>query len=138
MNHRGAATRGVKRSARIAKDVHRLLGEALTFQVRDPRLEGVVITNVVVTDDLKLAKINWTLLSGRDPRHILEAEGGFEKARGLFRRLLGSELELKSVPELKFYYDTGLEHSRHIETLLATTATARTSEPDAPSHDPER
>ena len=114
----GSKGGGYKRGIRVARDIQRVLSSAMGVRVRDPRLEGVVITEVKITDDLKLATVHWYLLEGKNELHAREAEGGFEKAKGMLRHLVGEELNLRATPELRFYYDTGVDNLRRIEELL--------------------
>lgn len=82
----------------------------------DPRFFLVTITSVVVSPDLRNAKIYWMVTGGRD--RAPEVEEAFESAHGHFRRLVGKELGVRFVPELKFFYDDTLDTAEEVERLF--------------------
>ena len=114
------ATESYKRADRVGREILRVLSEAMTQRrVSDPRLRGVLFTSVDVTDDLRNARVRWHLLTGEDEKRIAEVDQGFKKAGRLLRHIVAEELALKATPELKFYYDRGVDQTRRIEELLA-------------------
>ena len=52
------------RSRRMEEAIQRILSQALSGKARDPRLEGVIITDVTVSRDLSVAKVYYAVLSG--------------------------------------------------------------------------
>ncbi|HEY8515660.1 MAG TPA: 30S ribosome-binding factor RbfA [Candidatus Binatia bacterium] len=113
---RGAAG-GVRRADRVAAEIQRILSELLLYKVRDPRVAEVNITRVHVNDDLRLAKISFTLLA-MDEGSRLEAQRGLESASPFFRRVVAGELGLRHAPELLFAFDKELESARRVDALL--------------------
>jgi len=106
------------RSSRVAARVHEELADLLR-EMSDPRLSGVVVTRVEVTDDLQLARVF--------VRHELGAEGaserrsmlaGLEAASGRIRREVARRVALRRAPELRFAYDTGQDSAYRVEELL--------------------
>ena len=83
----------------------------------DPRFSLVTITSVVVSPDLRHAKIYW-LVTGDEERRD-EVKEAFESASGMFRRAIGAELGLRFVPEIRFYYDDTLDTAEEVERLFA-------------------
>jgi len=106
----------VKRASRVAEGIREELSMLLTTRVRDPRLSGVLVSRVVLTDDLRSAKVYFRLLTGKERAD--DAKTGLERAAGLFRKELASSLELRVVPELRFFYDEGQEARDRIDQLL--------------------
>lgn len=83
----------------------------------DPRFELVTVTSVMVTPDLRLAKVYWVATGGGE--RVQDVSEAFEKATGLFKRAIASELKVKFVPEIRFYYDDTLDTVASVEGLLA-------------------
>lgn len=104
------------RSRRVKEAIQRILGEAVSCKVRDPRLTGVTITDVGVSRDLSVAKVYYTLLSGDSPRP--EVADAFRSATGFLRSALARELRLRQVPELRFLPDEALSRGRSLEALI--------------------
>ncbi|MEW6271846.1 MAG: 30S ribosome-binding factor RbfA [Thermodesulfobacteriota bacterium] len=108
---------GVRRADRVAAEIQRILSGLLLHKTRDPRLADVTITRVRVNDDLRLARIYFTLLSvGEGDRE--EAQRGLESALPLFRRTVAGELGLRHAPELVFAFDADLESARRVDAVL--------------------
>lgn len=103
------------RSIRLADQIRDTIAINLTTVLRDPRLKDVTVTHVNLSADLQIATIYFRTL--RDDHHpTLVALKG---ACGFLRRKLARVLDVKRVPELRFFYDTSIEHAAHIEELLA-------------------
>ncbi len=107
----------VKRSVRVAERVRAELAHILSRKVKDPRVLGVIVSRVEMTDDLGLAKIYFRLLSG-DEAAAKNAEVGLGRASPVMRSELTKALALRTAPELRFFYDTGLDHRSRVEELL--------------------
>jgi ribosome-binding factor A len=89
------------------------------LDLEDPRLAGVSVSRVQMTDDLQLVRV-FVHKHGEIPldgqRAILR---GLRSASGRLRRSMGQVLDLRYVPELKFFYDAGMDHARRVDELLA-------------------
>lgn len=104
------------RKERMTDEIRDLL--ALAFQgdsMRDPRLSGVTITAVKLTPDLQLAYVYFRLF---DPTKETDALKGFESCSGFLRNKLAENLDVRRVPELKFFYDESIEKGERIEKIL--------------------
>jgi ribosome-binding factor A len=106
----------VKRSVRVAERLREELGWLITRDVRDPRLEGVIVSRVEMPDDLRAARVYFRVLDVARKDDALE---GLERAAGMMRRELTRRLKLRFAPELRFYYDVGQDKVNRIEELLA-------------------
>ncbi|MFP4030383.1 MAG: 30S ribosome-binding factor RbfA [Desulfococcaceae bacterium] len=104
------------RADRVATLIREALSDILRREIKDPRLEGVLITGVSPSRDLKTARVYFAPTGG-----AARAEGaaeGFEKARGFIKRTLARELDLRYLPELRFFYDTSFDYGERIEAVL--------------------
>jgi ribosome-binding factor A len=109
--------RDFQRSRRIEERIQRLLSDLIRTQVRDPRVEGVVITHVRVSRDLGVAWISYTTWNGEggaDPA----LQAGLERASGFLRSQLARELSTRTVPDLRFSFDDQGEKSRELDRLI--------------------
>jgi ribosome-binding factor A len=105
-----------QRSDRVGDLLVELIAELLTREIRDPRVQGVAITSVKVTKDLKHARVYFNLLGGGENRESVLA--GLRSAGGFIRSRVGKELKLKFVPALDFAYDDTEDQAQKIEELL--------------------
>jgi ribosome-binding factor A len=108
--------REFQRAQRLSQQVHRLLGQMLREEVRDPRVGFVTITEVRVARDLSHAKVYFSLL---DPSVDLDGTTtALRSAAGFLRSRLGEQLQSRTVPQLDFVYDETTERAARMEELL--------------------
>ena len=109
------------RSRRVEEQIQRLLSDVMRSQLRDPRVAGVVITEVRASRDLGVAWIHYSLM-GTDSRPAAEtladAQAGLDRAAGFLRTQLARELATRTVPELRFRYDEAAQRGRDLEQLI--------------------
>src|SRR4030042_7025937 len=80
-----------------------------------PGLGGVTVTDVVVTGDLKIARIHYSVLGGDEER--LLARDALRRSRGYIRRELGRVLQMRYSPDINFHLDTTYEKGERIPRL---------------------
>jgi ribosome-binding factor A len=105
-----------RRPDRVAAMVLRELSTMLVHDLRDPRLHGVSLTRVRMTDDLRHGRIFFSHLEGQS--RATEATKGFHSAAGFIRRQIGRTLGLRHTPEFDFEFDPGLESAARVDALL--------------------
>lgn len=106
------------RQDRVADQIRDALARMFAADiVSDPRLDGVTLTAVKVTADLQLASVYYRLLDDSDEKKA-EVKKGFGSCRGFLRNKLSGLLELRRVPELRFFFDESIERGSRIEKLL--------------------
>ncbi|HAF61309.1 MAG TPA: 30S ribosome-binding factor RbfA [Anaerolineaceae bacterium] len=84
--------------------------------VHDPRLEGIYITDINVDRELAFANIFVSALEGQERE--AEILAGLNHAKGYLRSQLASKIELRTFPELRFFWDPTPERAERIEHLL--------------------
>lgn len=101
---------------RIAGIIRKEISELIQFQLKDPKIGFVTITDVNVTSDLSIAKIYVTFL-GKEARN----EAGLKalnRSKGFLRSELAKRLSIRKCPELIFLHDDALEKGNRIEKIL--------------------
>lgn len=105
------------RTGRVAQEILKHVTEILRDEIKDPRVQGVTLTDVEVTNDLQQAKVFYSTLA-EDESSKSETQKGLEKSSGLIRKLLGEYLTTYHTPELLFRRDESLEYGNRIEQIL--------------------
>ena len=109
------------RPERVAGQMHKVISELLlSGEIKDPRVALITLTEVSVTRDLRLARVFYTCLGDAEQKR--EAAEGLMKVAPFVRRLLGQEMSLRHIPELRFEYDSSSDKGRRIEELLRGTS----------------
>lgn len=104
-----------RRTFKMAEQIREFIAWELERSA-DPRFNLVTITSVVVSPDMRQAKIYW-LVSGDDERKR-GVDKAFSYAEGYLKRNLAKQLSTRFIPELKFYYDDTLDVSESVIRLL--------------------
>ena len=124
------------RGLRVADQIQRDLSELIAFELKDPRVGMVTLTEVQVTPDYAHAKVYFTLLKD-SPEEVRQTTEGLSKAAGFLRNQLGKRLHIHTLPQLHFIHDTstsrGLAMSALIDQANATRAKDDNVEEDADS-----
>lgn len=105
-----------KRATRVADQIRIEVADIIMRKTRDPRLGTVTVTDVELTNDLRLARVFVTTLA--DGQHEAEAFAGLTKASGFIRSELGRRLQLRYTPELIFQKDVSGPRGDRILSLL--------------------
>jgi ribosome-binding factor A len=105
-----------RRPEQIGETVRQVVADALVHEVRDPRVGFVTVTGVRVTNELSHATVQVSVM-GEEADKIRALEG-LRSAAGFLRSLLTKALTTRTVPELHFELDRGLEKAARINQLL--------------------
>ena len=105
-----------QRSDRLGDSLLEVIAEVLRREIHDPRLQGLNLTAVKLSKDLRHAKVFFSLLPGSAARE--EALAGLKRAGGFIRSRLGKRLSLRFVPAVEFFFDDSEEEARRIDVLL--------------------
>ncbi len=106
------------RTQRVADYLQRELAELIQHEVRDPRLGMVSLTGVDVSRDLGHAKVYYTLMGCDSSEDARESTEVLNKAAGFLRSQLSRDSSMRSVPQLRFYFDTSVGRGRQLEDLI--------------------
>jgi len=113
------------RGVRVADQIQKDLSELIAFELKDPRVGMITLSEVQLTPDYAHAKVFFTTLKD-DPEAIAQTLQGLQKAAGFLRNELGKRLHIHTLPQLHFVHDTstarGMELSALIDKANATRA----------------
>ena len=114
------------RTERVSETIREELSEIIAFEMADPRIGTVDVTEVLVSPDMRHATVRLHLEGDpADRENTLLALGG---ARHYLRRELAVRVRLFRVPELRFEADLELESSGRLERLLKRARKGRARE----------
>ncbi|HEX6668283.1 MAG TPA: 30S ribosome-binding factor RbfA [Gemmatimonadales bacterium] len=105
-----------RRPDQVAGTIRQVIADALTREIRDPRVGFVTVTGVLVTNDLSHARVMVSVPGDEGAKS--RALQGLQSAAGFLRSRAARALTTRTVPELHFELDKGIEHATRIEELL--------------------
>ena len=103
------------RGLRVADQIQRDLAEIIAFELKDPRVGMVTITEVQITPDYAHAKVFFTLL---EKEKLEDTVHGLRRAAGFLRSQLAKRIKLYTTPELRFEYDESVERGDRLSRLI--------------------
>lgn len=101
---------------RIEKMIEKELAYILRDEAKNELLKYVSITKVVVTNDLSLATVWYTVLGNDNEKEATSKQ--LVNASGFLRSELAHRIDLRKTPVLRFKYDESLEYGNRITSIL--------------------
>lgn len=105
-----------KRATRVADQIRMEVADIIMRKTKDPRVASVTVTDVEVTNDLRLARVFVTTLL--DAEQERDAFVGLNKASGFIRSELGRRLNLRYTPEIVFQKDVSGPRGDRLLSIL--------------------
>ena len=105
-----------RRTKRVSEAVREELCEIVGFEMGDPRVVAVDITEVTISPDLRHAHVKVVLQGDQDQQK--QALAALDHARHYLRHQLAERLNLRRVPELHFLADAWPDVEGRVERLL--------------------
>ncbi|WP_316575522.1 30S ribosome-binding factor RbfA [Nocardia canadensis] len=109
------------RARRLAKRISAIVATAIEYEIKDPRLRFVTVTDAKVTGDLREATVFYTVMGetlDTEPDYAAAA-AGLDAAKGVLRSKVGAGTGVKFTPILSFTLDKVPDAAREMEELLA-------------------
>lgn len=135
----GGGRNAGRRPKMVASRIFEILSVLVTSKLQDPRVLDVSVTHVEVTPDLSLARVY--ISSAVRDANLADAVAALQHAAGFLRREIAAELNLRKVPELRFYPDDVLINAWKLEAVLSQlpehAATNKPATGDEPEKEPK-
>ena len=112
------------RTQRVADYLQRELAALIQHEVRDPRVGMVSVTGVDVSRDLAHARVYYTVIGSDSSEEARESTEALNRAAGFLRSQLSRDSNMRSVPQLRFYFDSSVGRGRDLEDLIRKAAEA--------------
>ena len=90
---------------------------AILTDLRDPRIEGVTVTYVEVSPDMRQAKVHVSIM-GDDAKQRLCLHG-LRSSAGFLQSKISDRIDTRYTPRIRFELDEGVKKSLAISQLLS-------------------
>ena len=106
----------MRRPERLAEVLRAEVMEIVGYELDDPRLLGVTVTDVRVSDTLREAKV-FVVVQG-DEKEIREALKALQHAATFIRQQVALSLDLRHAPIINFVRDTVEENATRVDAVI--------------------
>ena len=107
-----------RRSLRVAEIARAEFARAVQRRIDDPRLRGVMVANVKVSDDLQVIDIGVRFGGTESAEEQEKLVKKLARALPRLTREITPRLDLRRVPTWRLHYDAGQDRTRRVEELL--------------------
>ena len=107
---------GTARMRRVNEAIREILCDAITTELKDPRIGFVTVTEVDTSPDLRAARVYVSVLGSPEERESSLA--GLRSSHGVLQRKIATGMRMKRTPTLTFEYDESVDRGDRISRLL--------------------
>lgn len=104
------------RSKRLGSALKKEISLIIQDELKDPRIGFVTVTGVEVSNDLKCAKVFFTVYG--DERSRKNTVVGLNRSKGYLKHILATRLRIKSLPNIIFELDQTEERAMQVDDVL--------------------
>lgn len=108
--------RAVSRTERLADAIQQEMARYIQQELKDPRLGLVTVSGVELSRDLSHAKVFVSFIGSDESNEVQVAI--LNRASGLLRHLLGKNLQIRVLPQLRFVYDGSIIEGNRMSALI--------------------
>ncbi|MCH2113731.1 MAG: 30S ribosome-binding factor RbfA [Pirellulales bacterium] len=118
-----------RRVLKAAEAIREVVSMAILVDIRDPRVEGVTVTYVEVSPDMRNAKVHVSIM-GDDTAQRLCLQG-LRSSTGFLQQKISRRIDTRYTPRIRFELDMGVKKAIALAKVLDEVLPAR----DSPSSD---
>ena len=112
------------RSQRVGDFLKRELASLIQFEIRDPRVGMVSVTDVEVSRDMSHAKVFVTVLGKETEEETAESMEVLNQAAGFLRTQVAKSNNARTTPKLRFYFDSSVGRGQQLSKLIDDAVSA--------------
>ena len=101
---------------RVDEAIRQVLGDAVSGDLKDPRVGFITVTDVRTSADLRHARVYVSVLGDAEQRQA--SLDGLRSAHGFLQSRVARELRLKRTPTLEFTYDDTTDRAMRVGALI--------------------
>lgn len=105
-----------RRAQKAAEAVREVVSTAILLELKDPRIQGVTVTHVEVSDDLRQAKVYVSIMG--DERSQKLTLHGLRSAAGFLQTRIAHRVQTRYTPVIRFVLDQGVKKSIALSRLI--------------------
>ena len=122
-----------RRVLKAAEAIREVVSMAILTDLRDPRVEGVTVTYVEVSPDMRQAKVHVSIMGSEAQQKL--CLHGLQSSAGFLQSKISDRIDTRYTPRLQFVLDEGVKKSLAISQMLSELLPDTNSPPDDPATD---
>lgn len=117
----------MRRKEKVQEAIRKEMSRIIQEELHDPRIRFVTIIRAEVTDDLRYAKIYYSVLGSQ--KEEKDTVSAMKSASGFIRSMIAQRLNLRFAPEIMLKLDNSIKYSIEIEKTLESLRKEECCEP---------
>jgi len=130
-----------RRTQKAAEAIREVVSMAILRDLKDPRIDGVTVTYVEVSPDMRNAKVHVSIMGDETAQRLCLS--GLQSSAGFLQQKIAKRIDTRYTPRIKFEIDMGVKNSIAIAKMLNDVlpedpgdASAADTLIDTPTEDP--
>lgn len=124
-----------RRVLKAAEAIREVVGMSILTDLKDPRIDGVTVTHVEVSPDMRQAKVHVSIMGSEAAQRT--CLHGLQSAAGFLQAKIAKRIDTRYTPRLRFELDMGVKKSIAIARLLGDVLPEDAAPEEAESADDE-
>lgn len=116
-----------RRVQKAAAAIREVVSMAILADLKDPRIEGVTVTYVEVSPDMRNAKVHVSIMGDETAQKLCLR--GLQSSAGYLQQKVAKRIDTRYTPRIRFEIDMGVKNSIAISKMLGDVL-PETSPPD--------
>ena len=105
-----------RRALKAAQAIREVVSTAILLELKDPRVKDVTVTMVEVSGDLRNAKVYVSVMGDETKQEL--CLHGLRSSSGYLQKRVGSRIDTRYTPRLKFVLDKGAKNAMEVTRIL--------------------
>ena len=105
-----------RRVLKAAEAIREVVSMAILTDLRDPRIQGVTVTHVEVSPDMRIAKVHVSVMGTEATQKLCLK--GLQNSAGFLQQKVAKRIDTRYTPVLRFELDMGVKKSIAIAKML--------------------
>jgi len=105
-----------RRVLKAAEAIREVVSMSILRDLKDPRIEGVTVTYVEVSPDMRVAKVHVSIMGDETAQNLCLQ--GLRSSAGFLQQKVSRRIDTRYTPVIRFELDMGVKNSIAIAKLL--------------------
>ena len=105
-----------RRVLKAAQAIREVVSMSIITDLKDPRISDVTVTFVEVSADMRMAKVNVSVMGDETKQKLCLR--GLQNSAGYLQQKVGKRIDTRYTPRIEFVLDKGIKHSMVVTRIL--------------------